>query len=120
MTMNELTRRLFLSSITVTPLVRVAAAQSINTMAGINHVPSHNIAVDEVDDVRNGFDPHPIMTDWDVGSVNVDTQGRKMCQAQRGILEISFADHELGLYMFHAHQSESAELEWMNHFGVVS
>jgi FtsP/CotA-like multicopper oxidase with cupredoxin domain len=42
-----------------------------------------------------------------------------LCQAQRGIIEISFADHEPGLYMFHAHQSEFAELGWMSHFEVV-
>jgi len=41
------------------------------------------------------------------------------CQAQRGILEFSFANHEPGLYMFHAHQSEFAELGWMAHFEVV-
>lgn len=41
------------------------------------------------------------------------------CQAQRGILEFSFADHEDGLYMFHAHQSEFAELGWMAHFEVA-
>jgi len=40
------------------------------------------------------------------------------CQAQRGILEFSFARHEPGLYMFHAHQSEFAELGWMSHFDV--
>ncbi len=42
-----------------------------------------------------------------------------MCQAQRGILEFSFENHEPGLYMFHAHQSEFAELGWMSHFEVV-
>ncbi|MEX0851761.1 MAG: multicopper oxidase domain-containing protein [Bauldia sp.] len=42
-----------------------------------------------------------------------------LCQAQRGILEFSFAEHEPGLYMFHAHQSEFAELGWMSHFEVV-
>jgi FtsP/CotA-like multicopper oxidase with cupredoxin domain len=41
------------------------------------------------------------------------------CQAQRGILEFSFAGFEPGLYMFHAHQSEFAELGWMSHFEVV-
>jgi FtsP/CotA-like multicopper oxidase with cupredoxin domain len=41
------------------------------------------------------------------------------CQGQRGILEFSFAEHEPGLYMFHAHQSEFAELGWMSHFEVV-
>jgi FtsP/CotA-like multicopper oxidase with cupredoxin domain len=41
-----------------------------------------------------------------------------MCQAQRGIVEFSYAEHEPGLYMFHAHQSEFAELGWMSHFEV--
>ncbi len=41
------------------------------------------------------------------------------CQAQRGIIEVSFADFEPGLYMFHAHQSEFAELGWMGFFEVV-
>lgn len=41
------------------------------------------------------------------------------CQGQRGIIEFSFADHEPGLYMFHAHQSEFAELGWMAHFEVA-
>jgi FtsP/CotA-like multicopper oxidase with cupredoxin domain len=36
------------------------------------------------------------------------------CQAQRGILEFSFEGHEPGAYMFHAHQSEFAELGWMS------
>ncbi len=40
------------------------------------------------------------------------------CQAQRGILEFSFAGFEPGLYMFHAHQSEFAELGWMSFFDV--
>jgi FtsP/CotA-like multicopper oxidase with cupredoxin domain len=38
------------------------------------------------------------------------------CQAQRGILQFSFADHAPGKYMFHAHQSEFAELGWMSFF----
>jgi FtsP/CotA-like multicopper oxidase with cupredoxin domain len=41
------------------------------------------------------------------------------CQAQRGILEFTFEDHEPGLYMFHAHQSEFVELGWMSFFEVV-
>jgi FtsP/CotA-like multicopper oxidase with cupredoxin domain len=40
------------------------------------------------------------------------------CQGQRGILEFTFKDHEPGLYMFHAHQSEFAELGWMSFFDV--
>jgi FtsP/CotA-like multicopper oxidase with cupredoxin domain len=41
-----------------------------------------------------------------------------LCQAQRGILEFNFAGHEPGKYMFHAHQSEFAELGWMSFFEV--
>jgi len=41
------------------------------------------------------------------------------CQAQRGILEFSFANHEPGRYMFHGHQSEFAELGWMATFDVA-
>lgn len=33
-------------------------------------------------------------------------------QAQRGIVEFSFKDHEPGPYMFHAPQSEFAEPGW--------
>ena len=39
------------------------------------------------------------------------------CQGQRGVLEIQFAG--TGLHMFHAHQSEFAELGWMGFFDVV-
>ena len=41
------------------------------------------------------------------------------CQAQRGIIEIDFAGNEPGLYMFHAHQTEFAELGWMGFFEVT-
>ena len=41
------------------------------------------------------------------------------CQAERGIIEFNFADHEPGLYMFHAHQAEFTELGWMANFDVV-
>jgi FtsP/CotA-like multicopper oxidase with cupredoxin domain len=41
------------------------------------------------------------------------------CQAQRGILEFTYTDHEPGLYMFHAHQTEFTELGWMGMFDVV-
>jgi FtsP/CotA-like multicopper oxidase with cupredoxin domain len=40
-------------------------------------------------------------------------------QAQRGIIELDYSDHDPGLYMFHAHQSEFAELGWMSFFEVV-
>ena len=41
------------------------------------------------------------------------------CQAQRGIVEFSYKDFERNRYMFHAHQSEFAELGWMGFFEVV-
>jgi FtsP/CotA-like multicopper oxidase with cupredoxin domain len=41
------------------------------------------------------------------------------CQAQRNILELSFAEHEPGMYMFHAHQSEFVELGRMSFFEVA-
>jgi manganese oxidase len=40
-----------------------------------------------------------------------------LAQGQRGIIEIDF--HNKGLFMFHAHQSEFAELGWMGFFNVV-
>ena len=40
-------------------------------------------------------------------------------QAQRGIIELDYSDHQPGLYMFHAHQSEFAELGWMSFFEVI-
>jgi len=42
-----------------------------------------------------------------------------LCQAQRGILEFDYGTHQPGLYMFHAHQSEFAELGWMSFFEVT-
>ncbi len=40
-----------------------------------------------------------------------------LCQGERGIIEIDF--HNTGKFMFHAHQSEFAELGWMGFFDVV-
>ncbi len=42
------------------------------------------------------------------------------CQAQRGIVEFSFEGFEPGKYMFHAHQSEFAELGWMGFLEVMA
>jgi FtsP/CotA-like multicopper oxidase with cupredoxin domain len=39
------------------------------------------------------------------------------CQAQRGLVEFSY--RWPGLYMFHAHQSEFAELGWMGFFKAL-
>lgn len=40
------------------------------------------------------------------------------CQGQRGILEFSYEGFDPGSFMFHAHQSEFAELGWMGFFEV--
>src|SRR5215208_432206 len=40
-----------------------------------------------------------------------------LCQGQRGVIEIDFAN--TGNFMFHAHQSEFTELGWMGFFQVV-
>jgi FtsP/CotA-like multicopper oxidase with cupredoxin domain len=40
-----------------------------------------------------------------------------LCQGQRGVIEIDFAN--TGHFMFHAHQSEFTELGWMGFFEVV-
>jgi manganese oxidase len=40
-----------------------------------------------------------------------------LCQGQRGIIEIDFAN--TGRFMFHAHQSEFTELGWMGFFEVA-
>ena len=40
-----------------------------------------------------------------------------LCQGQRGILELEFANS--GRFMFHAHQSEFTELGWMGFFDVA-
>ena len=66
--------------------VRSAFAQAVPPMAGAHgqgHGAGHgtgggdNLVVGTVDHERNGFDPHAILTDWDVGEVSTDSQGRK-------------------------------------------
>ena len=64
----------------------------------------------------NFFDYHDHGTTLAPTARTVDTV--MQCQGQRGILEFSFAEHEPGFYMAHAHQSEFAELGWMSLFDV--
>jgi len=64
----------------------------------------------------NFFDYYDHGTTLSPTSKTVDTI--MQCQAQRGIVEVSFNGFEPGLYMFHAHQSEFAELGWMGFFEV--
>ena len=66
----------------------------------------------------NFFDYYDHGTTLTPTSRTIDTV--MQCQAQRGILEFTFKDHEPGSYMFHAHQTEFAELGWMSRFEVVS
>ncbi|RDZ39607.1 copper oxidase [Haloferax sp. Atlit-10N] len=75
-------------------------------------------------DLINSFHTHSQFFDYyDHGTTllptnqNVDTV--MQCQAQRGIIELDYSNHDPGLYMFHAHQSEFAELGWMSFFEVV-
>jgi FtsP/CotA-like multicopper oxidase with cupredoxin domain len=74
-------------------------------------------------DPINSFHTHSQFFDYyDHGTTLYPTHKRidtvMQCQAQRGILEIDYRDHDPGLYMFHAHQSEFAELGWMSFFEV--
>jgi len=75
-------------------------------------------------DFVNSFHTHSQFFDYyDAGTTlfpnrkTIDTV--LMCQAQRGVLEMDYSEHDPGLYMFHAHQSEFAELGWMSFFEVV-
>lgn len=106
---------------------------AINTVAF--HHMKHPIAIDKTRPVRiylvnivefdliNSFHLHANFFDYyDTGTTleptlrTVDTISQ--VQAQRGILEFSFKDHENGLYMFHAHVSEFTELGWMAAFDI--
>jgi len=106
---------------------------AVNTVA--HHYMKHPIAIDKSRPVRiylinatefdpiNSFHLHANFFDYfDHGTTltptlkTVDTI--MQCQAQRGIIEFSFADHPPGKYVFHAHQAEFAELGWMSVFDV--
>jgi FtsP/CotA-like multicopper oxidase with cupredoxin domain len=64
----------------------------------------------------NFFDYYDHGTTFEPTLRTVDTV--MQCQAQRGILEFTYKDHEPGRYMFHAHQTEFVELGWMSFFEV--
>jgi FtsP/CotA-like multicopper oxidase with cupredoxin domain len=75
-------------------------------------------------DLINSFHTHSQFFDYyDHGTTLTPTHKTidtvMQCQAQRGIVELDYSEHEPGLYMFHAHQSEFAELGWMSFFEVV-
>jgi hypothetical protein len=66
----------------------------------------------------NFFDYYDTGTQLEPTLRTVDTI--MQAQAQRGILEFTYDDddHAPGLYMFHAHVSEFAELGWMSMFDL--
>jgi len=75
-------------------------------------------------DPLNSFHTHSQFFDYyDHGTSLVPTHDTVdtilQTQAQRGIIELDYSEHDPGLYMFHAHQSEFAELGWMSFFEVV-
>ncbi|WP_049892908.1 multicopper oxidase domain-containing protein [Natronococcus jeotgali] len=75
-------------------------------------------------DFINSFHTHSQFFDYyDHGTTLMPTSKTvdtiMQTQAQRGIIELDYSGHQPGLYMFHAHQSEFAELGWMSFFEVV-
>jgi len=62
----------------------------------------------------NFFDYYPTGTSLEPAEL---TDTIMQCQGQRGILELRFP-HK-GQFMFHAHQSEFAQLGWMGLFEVI-
>jgi FtsP/CotA-like multicopper oxidase with cupredoxin domain len=74
-------------------------------------------------DLINSFHLHANFFDYYEPGTRLEPTARSVdtimqAQGQRGILEFSYKDHEPGLYMFHAHVSEFAELGWMGVFDV--
>jgi len=88
-------------------------------------VPQRVYLVNAVEfDSINSFHTHSQFFDYyDHGTTLLPTHQTvdtiMQTQAQRGIVELDYSDHQPGLYMFHAHQSEFAELGWMSFFEVV-
>ncbi len=107
---------------------------AVNTIA--HHYMKHPIRIERSRPVRiylvnvtefdliNSFHLHANFFDYYDHGTTLEPTSRTVdtimqCQAQRGIIEFSFKDHEVGKYMFHAHQSEFAELGWMGLLDVV-
>jgi manganese oxidase len=70
-------------------------------------------------DLINSFHLHGEVFRWyptGTGRQYELTDTVMLCQGQRGIIEIEFAN--AGLFMFHAHQSEFTDLGWMGFFEV--
>lgn len=71
-------------------------------------------------DLVNNFHLHANMFEYYPNGTSLQpaevTDTVNLCQGQRGILEFSY--RYPGMYMFHAHTSEFAELGWMGFFHV--
>lgn len=71
-------------------------------------------------DLVNNFHLHANMFDYYPSGTTLEplehTDTINLCQGQRGMLEFSYKYP--GMYMFHAHTSEFAELGWMGFFNV--
>jgi FtsP/CotA-like multicopper oxidase with cupredoxin domain len=71
-------------------------------------------------DLVNNFHLHANMFDYYPNGTALEAAERtdtvNLCQGQRGIIEFSYKFP--GMYMFHAHTSEFAELGWMGFFHV--
>ena len=71
-------------------------------------------------DLVNNFHLHANMFDYYPNGTSLQsaelTDTVNLCQGQRGIMEFSYKYP--GMYMFHAHTSEFAELGWMGFFNV--
>ena len=71
-------------------------------------------------DLVNNFHLHANMFEYYPNGTSLEpielTDTINLCQGQRGILEFSYKYP--GMYMFHAHTSEFAELGWMGFFEV--
>jgi FtsP/CotA-like multicopper oxidase with cupredoxin domain len=106
---------------------------AVNTVAF--HYMKHPIVIDKSRPVRiylvnvvefdpiNSFHLHANFFDYYDTGTNLEPTLRTVdtisqVQAQRGILEFTFDEHEPGLYMFHAHVTEFTELGWMGVFDV--
>lgn len=106
---------------------------AVNTVAF--HYMKYPIAIDKSRPVRiylvnitefdliNSFHLHANFFDYYDPGTRLEPTLRQVdtimqAQGQRGILEFSYKDYEPGLYMFHAHVSEFAELGWMGVFDV--
>src|SRR5215204_1712507 len=85
MALIDLTRRWFLRSMALAgsaaPFAIIggaAAAESYTSHAHVADDQRGNIIMGEVDHAKNGFDPHKLLTDWDMGEVSTSPEGARI------------------------------------------